>query len=223
MNRGLARFIGDMFDFFADHASFLTIVGAVCFLFGPSLLVVLERKERLPRVVVAVGLRVAHEDHHQEHGRGQYEREQPNDHTGQTLFAFKNDQKARAEQKTDGANDGEERRMIGKEIEHVADESRQSPVHAGLREMRFDEGFLTRHRKVATRFDLLLGTTSNRPRPQTIPHRLRRWNSCRRTPLPLLPVRVPVERWGWPCRSPRPWKSRWWTSSPSKNVSTSLR
>ena len=52
MNRGLARFIGDMFDFFADHASFLTIVGAVCFLFGPSLLVVLERKERLPRVVV---------------------------------------------------------------------------------------------------------------------------------------------------------------------------
>ena len=52
MNRGLARFIGDMFDLFADHALFFTIVGAVCFLFGPTLLVVLERKERLPRVVV---------------------------------------------------------------------------------------------------------------------------------------------------------------------------
>lgn len=52
MNRGLARFIGDMFDLFADHALFFTIVGATCFLFGPSLLVVLERKERLPRVVV---------------------------------------------------------------------------------------------------------------------------------------------------------------------------
>ena len=48
MNRGLARFIGDMFDLFADHALFFTIVGAVCFLFGPTLLVVLERKERLP-------------------------------------------------------------------------------------------------------------------------------------------------------------------------------
>lgn len=52
MKRGLARFIGDMFDLFADHALFFTIVGATCFLFGPSLLVVLERKERLPRVVV---------------------------------------------------------------------------------------------------------------------------------------------------------------------------
>ena len=52
MNRGLSRFIGDMFDLFADHALFFTIVGAVCFLFGPTLLVVLERKERLPRVVV---------------------------------------------------------------------------------------------------------------------------------------------------------------------------
>ncbi|MFZ8906887.1 MAG: hypothetical protein ACO2Y2_06085 [Poseidonia sp.] len=52
MNRGLARFIGDIFDFFADHALFFTVVGALCFLFGPSLLVVLERKGRLPRVVV---------------------------------------------------------------------------------------------------------------------------------------------------------------------------
>ena len=52
MNRGLSRFIGDMFDFFADHALFFTIAGAVCFLFGPTLLVVLERKERLPRAVV---------------------------------------------------------------------------------------------------------------------------------------------------------------------------
>ena len=52
MNRGLSRFIGDMFDFFADHALFFTIAGAVCFLFGPTLLVVLERKGRLPRFVV---------------------------------------------------------------------------------------------------------------------------------------------------------------------------
>ncbi len=52
MNRGLSRFISDMFDFFADHALFFTIAGAVCFLFGPTLLVVLERKERLPRLVV---------------------------------------------------------------------------------------------------------------------------------------------------------------------------
>ena len=44
--------IGDMFDLFADHALSFTIVGAVCFLFGPTLLVVLERKERLPRLVV---------------------------------------------------------------------------------------------------------------------------------------------------------------------------
>ena len=52
MNRGLARFIGDMFDLFADHALFFGIVGSLCFLFGPSLLVFLERKERLPRAVV---------------------------------------------------------------------------------------------------------------------------------------------------------------------------
>ena len=52
MNRGLARFIGDMFDLFADHALFFGIVGSLCFLFGPSLLVLLERKERLPRAVV---------------------------------------------------------------------------------------------------------------------------------------------------------------------------
>ena len=52
MNRGLARFIGDIFDLFADNALFFGIVGIVCFLFGPSLLVLLERKERLPRAVV---------------------------------------------------------------------------------------------------------------------------------------------------------------------------
>ncbi len=52
MNRGLARFIGDVFDLFADNALFFGIVGIVCFLFGPSLLVLLERKERLPRAVV---------------------------------------------------------------------------------------------------------------------------------------------------------------------------
>ena len=52
MNRDLARFIGDVFDFFADNALFFGILGVLCFLFGPSLLVFLERKERLPRVVV---------------------------------------------------------------------------------------------------------------------------------------------------------------------------
>ena len=52
MNRDLARFIGDVFDFFADNAMFFGIVGVLCFLFGPSLLVFLERKERLPRAVV---------------------------------------------------------------------------------------------------------------------------------------------------------------------------
>ena len=52
MNRDFARFIGDVFDFFADNALFFGILGVLCFLFGPSLLVFLERKERLPRVVV---------------------------------------------------------------------------------------------------------------------------------------------------------------------------
>ena len=52
MNRDLARFIGDVLDFFADNALLFGIVGVLCFLFGPSLLVLLERKERLPRVVV---------------------------------------------------------------------------------------------------------------------------------------------------------------------------
>ena len=52
MNRDLARFIGDVLDFFADYALLFGIVGVLCFLFGPSLLVFLERKERLPRVVV---------------------------------------------------------------------------------------------------------------------------------------------------------------------------
>ncbi|MBH34838.1 MAG: hypothetical protein CMB74_05240 [Euryarchaeota archaeon] len=52
MNRGLARFIGDVLDLFADNALFFGIVGVLCFLFGPSLLVFLERKKRLPRVVV---------------------------------------------------------------------------------------------------------------------------------------------------------------------------
>lgn len=52
MNRGLARFIGDGLDLFAENALFFGIVGVVCFLFGPSLLVLLERKERLPRAVV---------------------------------------------------------------------------------------------------------------------------------------------------------------------------
>ncbi len=52
MNRDLARFIGDVLDLFADNALFFGIVGVLCFLFGPSLLVFLERKKRLPRVVV---------------------------------------------------------------------------------------------------------------------------------------------------------------------------
>ena len=52
MNRDFARFIGDVFDFFADNALFFGILGVLCFLFGPSLLVFLERKERLPVVVV---------------------------------------------------------------------------------------------------------------------------------------------------------------------------
>ncbi len=54
MNRGLARFIGDVFDIVADNILLFGIVGVVCFLFGPSLLVLLERKERLPRVIVWV-------------------------------------------------------------------------------------------------------------------------------------------------------------------------
>ena len=52
MNGDLVRFIGDDLDFFADNALLFGIVGVLCFLFGPSLLVLLERKERLPRVVV---------------------------------------------------------------------------------------------------------------------------------------------------------------------------
>ena len=54
MNRELARFIGDVFDIVADNILLFGIVGVVCFLFGPSLLVLLERKERLPRVIVWV-------------------------------------------------------------------------------------------------------------------------------------------------------------------------
>ncbi|MEC8577696.1 MAG: hypothetical protein VXY68_08285, partial [Candidatus Thermoplasmatota archaeon] len=54
MNRALARFIGDVFDIVADNILLLGIVGVVCFLFGPSLLVLLERKERLPRLFVWV-------------------------------------------------------------------------------------------------------------------------------------------------------------------------
>ena len=43
MDRALARFIGDVFDIVADNILLFGIVGVVCFLFGPSLLVLLER------------------------------------------------------------------------------------------------------------------------------------------------------------------------------------
>ena len=52
MNRGVARFIGDVFDLFADNALLFSIIGSICFLIGPSLLVFLERKERLSRPIV---------------------------------------------------------------------------------------------------------------------------------------------------------------------------
>lgn len=52
MNRGFARFIGDVFQFTADHALFFGIIGVAGLLFGPSVLVVLERKDRLPRLGV---------------------------------------------------------------------------------------------------------------------------------------------------------------------------
>ena len=54
MDRARARFIGDVFDIVADNILLFGIVGVVCFLFGPSLLVLLERKERLPRLFVWV-------------------------------------------------------------------------------------------------------------------------------------------------------------------------
>ena len=54
MDRALARFIGDVFDIVADNLLLFGIVGVVCFLLGPSLLVLLERKERLPRLFVWV-------------------------------------------------------------------------------------------------------------------------------------------------------------------------
>ena len=44
MDRALARFIGDVFDIVADNILLLGIVGVMCFLFGPSLLVLLERR-----------------------------------------------------------------------------------------------------------------------------------------------------------------------------------
>ena len=54
MNREFSRFIGDLFDFVADRWMLFAIVGAIGFLFGPSLLVWLDRKQRLPRPLVWV-------------------------------------------------------------------------------------------------------------------------------------------------------------------------
>jgi hypothetical protein len=52
MNRGLARFIADLFDLVEEHALFFGVIGVVGFLIGPSLLAFLERKERLASLFV---------------------------------------------------------------------------------------------------------------------------------------------------------------------------
>ncbi len=52
MNRTLSRAIGDGLELVADNWLLFGLVGAAGFFLGPSLLVYLERKDRLPRGLV---------------------------------------------------------------------------------------------------------------------------------------------------------------------------
>ena len=104
-----------------------------------------QAKRFVGKRVVAVALRIGHEDQDERDERCQDKCVHPHERSREALLSLEKNEKARSEQKTDGAHDGEEQRMIGEQIEHVANEPRQSPVHAGLRAMRHDEGFLMLH------------------------------------------------------------------------------
>ena len=87
-------------------------------------------------------LRIGHEDQDERDDRCQDKRT-PTRTVAEALLSLEKNEKARSEQKTHDADDTEQQYVVSHDIEHIADESCERPVHGKMTGRQEFEVFLS--------------------------------------------------------------------------------
>ena len=158
----LNRLVGEVEDFVAEcdaedakaqHDKNETEQNGMVELLRPEIVDVQGKQREYKRIeqakcfvgkrVVAVTLRIGHEDQDERDDRCQEKRVHPHEQSREALLSLEKNEKARSEQKTHDADDTEQQYVVSHDIEHIADESCERPVHGKMTGRQEFEVFLS--------------------------------------------------------------------------------